>query len=103
MPLDPATEDGILDWIASVGDGEDLDVTYARCGTIEATALSILRRRRGTTGPQKWSLSGDYSEDDGGATIAWLDAQIAELRRILGDTAGDEITVGTVQRVQPCR
>ena len=103
MPLAPEVEDGILDWIASVGEGEDLDVTYARCGTVEATALSILRRRRGTTGPGKWSLSGDYAEDDAGATVAWLDSQIAALRRLTGDTAGDAATVGRVRRIQPCR
>jgi hypothetical protein len=102
VALDPTVEADILDWIGAAEDGEDIDATYALRGTVEATALSILRRRRATLGPDAWTLSGDYSENDNGRTAAWLDAQIARLSTLCGAPL-DEVTVGTVHRCQPTR
>lgn len=103
MSLDPVVEADLLDWIGTVEEGENLDAAYALRGTVEATALSILKRRRATTGPSKWSLSGDYSEDDAGARVAWLDDQIAHLTRIIGDDSDDVAVVGRIRRLQPGR
>lgn len=102
MALDALTEANILDWIGAVEGDESLDDTYALRGTVEATALSILRRRRATLGPDAWALSGDYSENDNGRTAAWLDAQIARLSALCGAPL-DEVTVGSVHRCQPRR
>ena len=103
MALDPTVEADILDWIGDVEDGEDLDATYTLRGTIEGAALSILRRRRATLGPDSWSLSGDYSENDNGRTASWLDAQIARLAPLAGLDLAETAAVGTVTRCQPRR
>lgn len=105
MSLDATVEADLLDWIGTVEDGENLEAVYALRGTVEAAALSILRRRRATAGPSKWSLSGDYAEDDAGARVAWLDTQIARLARIVGDDTDDDpvAVVGRVRRLQPGR
>ena len=102
MALDPTVEADILDWIGAVETGEDIDATYALRGTVEATALSILRRRRASLGPDSWSLSGDYSESDGGRRAAWLDAQISTLAALCGEVGGT-VQVGTITRIEPCR
>lgn len=101
--MDQSTVEQILDWIGTEQDGEDLDATYVRCGTVEAAALSILRRRRAVLGPQKWSLSGDYSQDDAGQTAAWLDDQIRRLAELTGEPDPSMMTVGTITRDQPQR
>lgn len=102
MALDPLIEADILDWIGATETGEDIDATYALRGSVEATALSILRRRRASLGPDSWSLSGDYSESDGGRRAAWLDAQIDRLAALCGDPI-NVLSVGTVTRCQPRR
>ena len=89
MPLDPLSESQVLDWIGAVHDGEDLAVTFGLYATVEATAFSILKRRRATLGPDSWSLSGDYSQNDNGQTARWLDGQIGRLARILGVDISD--------------
>lgn len=106
MTIDARVEADILDWIGDVEDDEQpIEVVYALRGTVEATALSILRRRRATLGPDSWSLSGDYSESDGGRRAAWLDRQIRSLQAIVGiSDVADVAAVGTVTRVrQPDR
>ena len=102
MPLDELAEADILDWIGAAEDGEDIAATYALRGTVEATALSILKRRRAQLGPDAWALSGDYSESDGGRRAAWLDRQIARLAEATGAPI-DQIQVGRISRCQPTR
>ncbi len=101
MALDPTVEADILDWIGAADDGEDIDATYALRGTVEATALSILRRRRATLGPDAWTLSGDYSENDNGRTAAWLDAQISRLADLCGLNLSNLPTM-QVSRMERC-
>ena len=103
MALDPIVEADLLDWIGQVEEGEDLDAIMTLRGTVELAALSILRRRRGAMGPQKWSLSGDYSQDDAGQTVAWLDAQIGRLEDLTGDGDSTAMRVGRMVRRQPGR
>lgn len=104
MPdLSPVQHADLLDWIGQVEPGEDPDAVLQVRGTVERTALSILRRRRAVLGPQKWSLSGDYSQDDAGATVAWLDGQIARLEELTGESDGSGLRTGRVVRRQPGR
>ena len=91
----------LLDWVGAAEPGENLNATLRRNGTVEAAALSILRRRRATLGPDSWSLSGDYSESDGGRRARWLDQQIATLEERTGDVRAQ--MTGTVTRSQPIR
>lgn len=102
MPLDELTEADILDWIGAAEDGEDIAAVYTLRGSVEATALSILKRRRAQLGPDAWALSGDYSESDGGRKAAWLDAQISRLSAAVGAPV-DEIQIGRISRCQPTR
>lgn len=88
MALDPDVEARILDWIGAVKTGDEaLATAYARCGTVEATALSILRRRRSTAGPEQWAVAGDYSESNSRG-VDWLDRQIAALEDLTGAPGG---------------
>ena len=100
MALDPVTEAGILDWIGQIATGEDIEAAYIMAGTVDSAALSILRRRRANAGPGKWSLSGDYSEDDNGATVAWLDRQIKRLEAATGCPVSD---LPTLEATPMCR
>lgn len=102
MALDPTVEADLLDWIGQAEPGEDLEATLTLRGNVEAAALSILRRRRASLGPQKWSLTGDYSQDDAGATVAWLDTQIGRLEELTGESVGS-LRTGRVVRRQPGR
>ena len=105
MALDPTVEADILDWVGAAEDGEDLEATYILRGTVAGAALSILRRRRATLGPDAWSLSGDYSQNDNGRTAAWLDAQIAKLAKLAGVdvSALPDVTVSSMVRCGPRR
>lgn len=88
MALDPTVEAKILDWVGAVQTGdENLEVVYVRCGTVEAAALSVLRRRRASTGPEQWAVSGDYSETNTRG-VDWLDRQIAALEDLTGAPGG---------------
>lgn len=88
MTLDPTVEARILDWIGAVQTGDEaLEAAYTRCGTVEATALSVLRRRRAAAGPEQWAVAGDYSETNSRG-VDWLDQQIAALEDLTGAPGG---------------
>lgn len=105
MALDAVTEADILDWIGHIEDGDQpLEAVYQLRGSVEATALSILKRRRAAMGPESWGLPSDYYENDGGRTRQWLDGQIERLRALCGEEDPTGVAaVGAVTRDQPHR
>lgn len=96
MSLDPNVEAQILDTIGTTqATDEDLETCYLRTNSVAGAALSILRRRRASLGPDSWSLSGDYAQTDGGRTAAWLDREISRLEAVLGLPSSQMSTVRT--------
>lgn len=92
MPVDI---DAVRDWIGATPDDDVIATTWARFEDqdhqVERTALAILRRRRADTATavEAWAVDGDYSERrNAAATAKALDALIARLEAITGDTAG---------------
>lgn len=96
MALDSTTLDSIRDWVGSAPDDDDLVAAYDRFGDVDKAALAVLRRLRGNAAPQQWGVAGDYSQNDGGAYVKWLERQIARLEQLTGDVAANaESTVST--------
>lgn len=97
MALAADVEAGILDWVGAEQPGENLEAAWLRGGTVEAAALSVLRRRRALLGPDTWAVNGDYSQSDRSGA-AWLDRQIGRLEAVTGDTGGTTVTTTFMRR-----
>lgn len=99
MALDPGVEAQIREWTGSQPDVVALETVYLREGTVEASALSILRTRRAdlVSGAISWAVEGDYREDRA-KNLEALDAQIAKLEDQLGVGPG----VMTTSRLVRC-
>lgn len=102
MALDAAILDQVRDWVGSTPDDATIEARYNQSAgdehPVEATALAILRRRRAdmVASPAEWRLDGDYQQKTE-ANIAALDAQIADLERIVA-TGGGMVTTSQLVR-----
>lgn len=102
MALDAATLARIREWVGSKPDDDTVDATFALDGngTIETTALSILRIRYADllAAPSTFAVQGDYSQSTG-KNIEALEGKIGELEQLVGAACG-QVTAGLLKR--PC-
>jgi hypothetical protein len=88
----------VRDWVGSNPDDPTINAQLARFDgqehAVERAALAILLQREADAGPAKWSVDGDYSEDDS-AGRKTLSARIARLRAIVGDDVSTLLPVTT--------
>lgn len=101
------TADQIAEVRAWIGAGtppsdDDLATAYDRLGSTNAVALEVLQGRYADalSGPQKWSVEGDFSIDNT-ETVKALAKQVAELKAILG--TGGVMTAHCLTRSDPWR
>jgi hypothetical protein len=87
----------IREWVGSQPPDESVRVIYERRGTVEATALAILRARRADfiQRAAKFSADGDFSEDTA-TNIKALDRDIASLEAMVPSTEGGASDLGMV-------
>jgi hypothetical protein len=87
----------IREWVGSQPSDESVRVIYERRGSVEATALAILRGRRADfiTRAAKFAAEGDFSEDTA-TNIKALDRDIASLEALVPSAEGGAADLGMV-------
>jgi hypothetical protein len=87
----------VREWVGSQPSDDAVRLVYERRGTIEATALAILRSRRAdfVARASKFSADGDFDEDIV-QNIKSLDGDIARLEALLPTTEGGAADLGLV-------
>lgn len=103
MALDATVLAEIREWIGSTPSSVDVEVVYDRCGTVHATALSILKARRADleAGPDSFEVVGDYKETTVGKAFESLNKRIADLEALTGTAA--PLTAGQLVRTDVTR
>lgn len=106
MALDAAVLAQIRDWIGSTPDDDAVEATFNRddLGTVNLTALAILRQRRADleNGPDSFEVVGDYKETTIGKAFESLNTRIAELEAVTG-TGSSMLTAGQLRRSRVSR
>lgn len=100
MALDATTLARIREHVGSTPDDTTVEAVYGLDGngTVETTALSILRTRYAdlVAKAAEFNVEGDYSQN-AGKNIDALAAKIAELEQLVGSTGG-QVTAGLLRR-----
>lgn len=105
MAATTADLEAIRSWVGDTPSDSSIQSTWVAAGeTVEATALSILRRRRANlvADPLKFGADGDWSQD-ATANLKALDADIATLDSLVStvDLSGGLPTVTTSKLLHP--